>query len=613
MWAEILACLLPVLHFDSMAFRTVFLSCSLAVCAGFALGCGSAATSVLAPGDVRCALSLALNPATIGASGGSGTLTVTTSRECPWTASASSDWLRFTTSAQGQGPGTVAYTAAPNRSLNSRAADVSVGTERVSVSQQAATCSVSVTPAAATVGSAGGNVRFAIATDDFCPWTAESAASWITLPEATRGTGPTEVIALVSPNPAGERVGTIDVAGTRATVTQQQALPPASPSFPPKAPTPTPAPKAPTPSPAPQPEPAPEPDSVPAPPFACAYVLSPTAFNGVPSSGSTLQVTVTTDQRCTWSTSSNTAWILPLSGSTGTGNGTVALSILANSGGARAGTVTIAGQDVTINQLNAPAAACSYTIKPTSHNAPSAGATVNVAVTTTAGCAWSLADAPSWVAAAPLNGVGSGTTTLTIQANTAGARNASFTIATHTFTVNQAAAPCAYAISPSTFSNVPAAGGSIAVTVTTAQHCDWTVSGAPGWIGTSLNGGKGAGSVTVTVEANTGAPRTTRFKIASQDFSVSQGACAYTVSPSTIDVSSDAQTKSITVTTQSGCPVAATTDVSWIQIVSSPTTGSGSVIISIERNRSPADRSGNVTITGANFTRDVKVDQEERD
>jgi hypothetical protein len=289
------------------------------------------------------------------------------------------------------------------------------------------------------------------------------------------------------------------------------------------------------------------------------------------------------------------------------------LAVDANSGAARSGTVNVAGQVVTVNQLNGAQQVCSFNIKPSNFNATFSGGSVDVAVATASGCVWSVSDLPTWITAVPAGGSGTGMVTLTIQANTSGARNASVKVAGQTFTVSQTAAPCTYAIAPTSVQNVPAAGGSVTVTVTTLSHCEWTVSGAPAWISSKPTSGSGTGSVVVTVAANTGSARTTTFEIAKQNFTVAQAAaCSYTVSPNTIDVSSDSQTSTITVTTQTGCSVAAADNVSWITITSVPPSGGGSLTLSIAMNDTNMRRTGIVTITGQNnfqTTVDVKQDR----
>ena len=81
----------------------------------------------------------------------------------------------------------------------------------------------------------------------------------------------------------------------------------------------------------------------------CSYSVSPTsrAFTPVAGSGTS---SVTTTAGCSWTAVSNAAWITITSGTSGTGSGTVYYSVAANSGGPRTGTLTIAGQTVTITQ-----------------------------------------------------------------------------------------------------------------------------------------------------------------------------------------------------------------------------------------------------------------------
>src|SRR5262249_51261142 len=82
----------------------------------------------------------------------------------------------------------------------------------------------------------------------------------------------------------------------------------------------------------------------------CNYVLSATSLNAS-TTGDNLSVGVTTDSACSWTAASNASFITVTSGASGSGNGTVALSVAANSsGGTRSGTVTIAGQTVTVTQ-----------------------------------------------------------------------------------------------------------------------------------------------------------------------------------------------------------------------------------------------------------------------
>ena len=67
-------------------------------------------------------------------------------------------------------------------------------------------------------------------------------------------------------------------------------------------------------------------------------------------SGGTLVVTAIGG--CTWAAASNTSWIAITSGAAGVGDGSVTYSVAANFGAPRAGTLTVAGQTVTVTQGN---------------------------------------------------------------------------------------------------------------------------------------------------------------------------------------------------------------------------------------------------------------------
>jgi uncharacterized protein (TIGR03437 family) len=88
-------------------------------------------------------------------------------------------------------------------------------------------------------------------------------------------------------------------------------------------------------------------------PNTCSYTLSgnTNSFNGSGGAGS---ITVTATQGCAWSAVTTFPWIhINSSGLSGTGSGTVGYTVDANTGAARSGTVTIAGQSFTITQAAA--------------------------------------------------------------------------------------------------------------------------------------------------------------------------------------------------------------------------------------------------------------------
>ncbi|HEX8290042.1 MAG TPA: BACON domain-containing protein, partial [Pyrinomonadaceae bacterium] len=82
---------------------------------------------------------------------------------------------------------------------------------------------------------------------------------------------------------------------------------------------------------------------------ACTYTLSATSVN-IPLSGGTGSVTVSTDEGCPWSVSSNVPWINANLNATGTA--TLVVTLQSNNGIPRTGTLNVAGQIFTINQTD---------------------------------------------------------------------------------------------------------------------------------------------------------------------------------------------------------------------------------------------------------------------
>jgi hypothetical protein len=82
----------------------------------------------------------------------------------------------------------------------------------------------------------------------------------------------------------------------------------------------------------------------------CLSSVSPTIQTFTQAGGSNA-VSVTVSGVCSWTAVSNAVWISLTAGTSGLGNGTVSYSVAANvTGASRSGSLTIAGQTVTVNQ-----------------------------------------------------------------------------------------------------------------------------------------------------------------------------------------------------------------------------------------------------------------------
>lgn len=72
----------------------------------------------------------------------------------------------------------------------------------------------------------------------------------------------------------------------------------------------------------------------------CTYSVSPATEN-FPAGGGTGSISVTAGAGCTWSATSNSPWITLTAGTTGTGNGSIAFTVVSNTGVRRTGGISI--------------------------------------------------------------------------------------------------------------------------------------------------------------------------------------------------------------------------------------------------------------------------------
>ncbi len=115
-----------------------------------------------------------------------------------------------------------------------------------------------------------------------------------------------------------------------------------------------------------------------APPSSCTYSLGipGESFGSGPGAGSVL---VTTGAGCGWMATSNASWITVTNGSNRIGTGLLDYTWTANTGLARSGTITIAGQTFTVNQAGAQLSGPDLVVSSlTAPNTAIAGAQINV-------------------------------------------------------------------------------------------------------------------------------------------------------------------------------------------------------------------------------------------
>ena len=511
-----------------------------------------------------CSYSLSATAASADAGGGSGSVNISSSTAaCSWRAFSNAPWITVVSGASGSGNGIVQYFVAPNTAITERIGTLSIGGQTFTITQAGAVCKYSVSPLSANFGPDAGTGTFTVTTQAGCTWTAATADIWISITSGSSGTGSGNVRYSVTANSAtsASRLGTLTIAGNSYTVAQSGA--------------------------------------------ACNYAISPTS-NSVTSAASAGSVSVLSPTGCSWTATSNDAWITITAGTTGSGNGAVAYSVAANpSSSQRIGTVTIAGQTFTVTQQGA---LCSYTITPTSNSVTSAATTGSVNVSSPTGCSWTATSNDSWITiTAGTSGSGNGAVTYSVAANAAGAsRTGTMTIAGQTFTLTQGGAGCSYTISQ-TSNNFVAAGGSGSVNVTSATGCAWTAASNNTWITiTAGSSGSGNGAVSYSVAANTaGVSRTGTMTIAGNTFTVTQDAasCSFSISPTSNPFGYTGGLGSVSVTTATGCAWTAASNDSWITVTAgSSGSGNGPVDYTVAANASSLTRIGTLTIGGQTFT-----------
>ena len=298
-------------------------------------GCGSSATTATSTGPTpinRCSVTVN-GDGQVPAQGGNRSFSVSAARECSWSASVEGQWLAIRAGVSGQGDGTVEVSATANPDPQVRRGNVVLNEQRVELTQAAGVCGYSLSDSSGSFGQPGGSGAFDVrASSSLCAWTASSDSPWIAIRSGASGRGTAAVQFEVAAGSGAERTGVITAAGLRFGVMQAAAPPPAPPSPPPPSP-----PSPPPPSPPPPPGPS------------CSYRVDPTEFK-VNEDARFRKIDVKAAQGCDWSAASNAGWMRITRGANGTGDGEVWIWIDENDGGERVGTLTVAGQTVTVTQ-----------------------------------------------------------------------------------------------------------------------------------------------------------------------------------------------------------------------------------------------------------------------
>ena len=278
----------------------------------------------------ECSFTLSEASKSFGQTGGTGAFDVRASSAlCAWTSSADSAWITLRTGVTGKGTAPVEFEVAPASGAPRSGVFTAAGL-RFTLTQSAA-CSFAIAPEQFNAGSAGGTLSVTVTAPAGCPWTSVSQAPWVTVraqgPESGNGT----VLVTVADNTGPARAATAVIAGRTFTVNQAAVAAP------------------PPPPPSPPPPPPPSPPPPPPPPPACTYRVDPLEMK-VSEDSRFRKIEVKAAETCAWTASSNALWLRLVRGTAGAGDGEVWFWIDENPGEERVGTLTVAGQTVTITQ-----------------------------------------------------------------------------------------------------------------------------------------------------------------------------------------------------------------------------------------------------------------------
>jgi uncharacterized protein (TIGR03437 family) len=170
-----------------------------------------------------CSYSLSTASQGIGASGGVGSVGVTASPGCDWTAASNDAWLSVTTGASGNGNGTVGFLAAPNPGVSQRSGTLNIAGQTFTVTQAgtALNCTYTLGPTIQSIVPVGGGTgSVQLTTTPGCPWTSASNVSWILITGGAAGSGSGTVQYSVLANAGPQRAGSLTIAGQNFGITQ---------------------------------------------------------------------------------------------------------------------------------------------------------------------------------------------------------------------------------------------------------------------------------------------------------------------------------------------------------------------------------------------------------
>ncbi len=314
---------------------------------------------------------------------------------------------------------------------------------------------------------------------EIATWTATANAAWLHLTVANQsGVGSTNVVFTFDQNPGATRIGTLTIAGQTLTVTQTGPT----------------------------------------------YSLGTNALGEGVNAGSDSVVLTVSPNFGVWTATANATWLhLSLANQSGTGSASVAFSFDANPGATRIGTLTIAGQTLTVTQASP---AYSLATNALSEWATAGSDSVLLTVNPNFGV-WTATANATWLHLSTPNQSGTGSTNVvfTFDANPGAIRIGTLTIGGQTLTVTQANV----GLGTKSLLEGPMAGSDSVVLAVNPGFGVWTATTNANWLHLSAANQSGAASTNVvfSFDSNPGPIRLGTLTIAGLTLTVTQAGSTY--------------------------------------------------------------------------------------
>jgi len=492
-----------------------------------------------------------------------------------WTVSDNAGWLTVNP-ASGNNNGTLTADYSENTSTSQRTGTITVTdggiTRNVTVTQEAAPITLTVTPSNQSVSNGSGNTTFSVESNT--NWTVSDNAGWLTVSPASGNNNGTLTATFSENTTTSQRTGTITVTGggiTR-TVTVTQA--------------------------------------------GTSAILTVTPSNQsvtIEAGSTTFTVVSNTD----WTVSDNAAW-LTVNPANGNNNGTLTADYSENTTTSqRTGTITIIGGGITRTVTVTQAAGSAIlTVTPSNQSVSNDSGSTTFSVESNIN--WIVSDNAEWLAVNPASGNNNGTLTATYSENTTTSqRTGTITVTgggiTRTVTVTQAAGSAILTVTPLNRSVTYESGST---TFTVESNINWTVSDNTEWLTVSPASGNNNGILTAKYDENTTtSQRTGTITVTgggeTKTVTVTQaaGPALLTVTPLNRSVTKDSGSTTFSVESNTSWTVS--DNANWLIVNPDSGDNNGTLTATYSENTTASQRTGTIFVTGGGKTKTVSVTQAE--